>query len=587
MRLIACLLLFGTLGGCSLPSSSGPQSESGAQTSAEDSESAPEVDGSTSGDSSALPSVPTEQIVLTEGKTALVCVVYPTGNTDYATVADNLCTQLARQTGNTVTFSKFGSKNLSKTEGYASRIVVGEIAGLSDALFDATLRTKDSRVEQNGKDIVLLGRSSDAVIAARALLLDHTAWTNGSLLLDDAVFGKSKSGIYRIGDLRVGDSPISGYTLLADEKDRSAAEQIHEVIETYSGVLLPIATERTEGGRYLTVDSARSSDGYRIAAAGNGLGLSYDGVPSTLALMLQDIEQRFKKVSYGGDYEMSDLATEETVNGTVKIMTFNVLNPGSGSTHVGDRDDLAAAMILRELPDFLCLQEFDVGYRTSPNGLPTLLSEQYNEVQPQGVEERDIWNAIFYRKDLYSMVDCGYISFLANSIPALEYNYNGTTDGKTKFRSLLWAVLESKTDGTRYLIGNMHYSVNNEQADHIVESNFVIERFKALSAQFPDAVTLICGDYNSGTTWEQGGAYNMLQNGFFDTHAMAKRKTDTGTCHILGEAQSGTYESAAIDHVFTLSDLIVEAYATLTDADTLACSDHCPTVVRFSPKCDN
>ena len=42
----------------------------------------------------------------------------------------------------------------------------------------------------------------------------------------------------------------------------------------------------------------------------------------------------------------------------LKIMTFNVLN-GWNTTHIGERDDLAAEVILTEAPDVLCLQELD------------------------------------------------------------------------------------------------------------------------------------------------------------------------------------------------------------------------------------
>lgn len=533
--------------------------------------------------------LPTENLLpLTKDGKANVCVVFETGNEESNAFAKVLCNRLSEKTKNKVTFSKIGSKNYpNKSADYDHAIVIGEIEGVGDDLYaTVNLRSKDSVVVQKDKRIGLVGYSNEAIINARVMLLEHMTWQNGTLYLDPAVFGKIKTGNYDISNLTLGDIPVERFTILTDHAEAWMGERLRDLIVQYSGYILSVTADPAAAGTYRLIlnGSGAQLGGYEIKKDANDLLMLFDGRSSTFEIMRTVVERKLKGVSYGKSYQMEDLAMNYEVSNTVKIISFNVLNNGGDNTA---RCTIAADMILSELPDFFGLQEFDPAYRN--RSFIERISQLYAEAEPQGVALCDVWNPVFYRKDLYSLVDCGYFHFrqYLSDEDSVEYGYrlgeNGTSDGETKFRSLVWAVLEDRATGQRYLVGNFHYGVRGQakNSDQIKESTLVIERFQAIAAQYGNIPSLICGDYNSNINDKEGGAYQMLQNGFIDTWANASVKTDSGSCHILGEAQTGTY-SSAIDHIFTLSELDVRSYVTLTNPDLLTCSDHCPTVVEIA-----
>lgn len=593
--LLVCLLcatLAGVLCGC-LPGLGEPSETTGeTEPSGTSGETEPSQE-TTGGAESETTKDPTEGMIpLTRDGTALCCVVYESGNTESNELARAFCTRLEEKTGKTIAFSKVGSENYeARIDRYEFALVSGTLEGICDDLYaTVSLRNKDSAVVRDGKRIGLLGYTDEAIIYARSLFLDNLIWQNGTLYLDPAVFGKVRVGNYDIGEMRVGETALGSYSILTDAETAQAGEQLGELLTTYGGYLLPVTTDASAAGeRYLAVDTDAARNCYRISAEGKGLRFSYDGTVSTLKRLLLDVEKKLKGVSYGAIYKMEDLIMEHQISDTVKYLTLNVL--ASGKDDPGERDDLAAKMILSELPDFFGLQEFDTSYRKGgETNFKTLISEYYAEATPDGIPLSDVWTPVFYRKDLYDLVESGYTHFHEYLSPSesAEYGYGGgTTDRRTHNRGFAWAVVADKASGQRYLIASFHYGItassspNVAVSDQIKESNLIIRLFKELSERFGNIPSLICGDYNSTVSGVGYGAWNMLQNGFKDTWTNAATRTDIGTCHTLGQAQGGTYASA-IDHIFTLSDLDVRSYITLTSPELLNCSDHCPTVVEIA-----
>ncbi len=246
----------------------------------------------------------------------------------------------------------------------------------------------------------------------------------------------------------------------------------------------------------------------------------------------------------------------------------------------GTRDDATALLVLSELPDFVCLQEFDIGYRQANNGFIAQTQGQYTEVTANGIAPESVWNPIFYLTERYTMVESGFV-YLPDVAGAVEsVSYTGTADGKSRFRSLVWAVLRDRTDGSLYLIGNFHASL--PLATHPAEAAAVSEVLQGVAARYPGCVTLLCGDYNSRRTQPGGVLEQLRAKGFADTYDTAKVRNDSGTWHELGKAPGGRYESDAIDHILTLGGIHVQAYRILTDETLWTASDHCPTLLEFT-----
>lgn len=294
----------------------------------------------------------------------------------------------------------------------------------------------------------------------------------------------------------------------------------------------------------------------------------------------------------------------------VKLMSFNVLNGWGRNFSVYKtmltRSVQAAELIQRELPDVLCLQEFDYYYRYDSEFL-AMLTETYAEADTKDETPAKSWNPIFYKRSDFKLIESGGYDFVENGFVPVKtgngdketYPPHSTNCGKytypedstewkagydkSRFRSLSYAVLET-ADQTSLIVANTHYSMRSWC--HSDEVRFVTEKLAEIKRKHPYPL-LICGDFNSTTQW--GAAKQMLESGFFDTYDMAVEKDDRPSCHPssgkgTGEPDvmsEGSYKTHAIDHVYTDSVLPMDSYRILVEDELLSVSDHCPTMIQF------
>ena len=255
----------------------------------------------------------------------------------------------------------------------------------------------------------------------------------------------------------------------------------------------------------------------------------------------------------------------------IKIMTFNVLN-GWNTSNIGERDDIASNKILSLDPDVVGFQEMDDCYRLAQVPLSELISEKYAEAGKAHVT----WNPIFYKKDKFICIVFGEEEFEKGT------SYDYPKGGRSRFRTVCYAVLEDKASKARFILLNLHYDYNGKSAELTAEnqedeSGQVISLAKSLLERYEADALFVTGDYNCRI----GGVacVKMLEGGFVDTHALAEEKDDRGSCARLGDPLWGYYENAAIDHVFYMGkkELRVTKYQTVEDIR--AASDHAPVLV--------
>lgn len=258
----------------------------------------------------------------------------------------------------------------------------------------------------------------------------------------------------------------------------------------------------------------------------------------------------------------------------LKIMTFNVLN-GWNTTKIGERDDLAATVILEQMPDVLCLQEFDPCYRDAEHPLQELIAPIYAETG----NAHTTWNPIFYNREKLHPVAFGEIPFEKGT----RHNY--PRGGLSAFRTVFYALLESKDGRRRILVLNLHYDMCKDvevclenQAD---ESRQVVALAEELIRSYSPDALLVTGDYNSRI--EGVPCAYMLAHGFTDTHAVASEKDDQGSCSQLGKPLWGDY-SHAIDHVLYRADRPVRVLRYQTIDSIRDASDHAPVCVTLCLK---
>ena len=279
-----------------------------------------------------------------------------------------------------------------------------------------------------------------------------------------------------------------------------------------------------------------------------------------------------------------------------RIMTYNVwnvwcLNAKPPEQAAKYRIEGCAEIILENSPDFVCLQEYDHWYRCHSDGLHyMLISERYAEALPEGIDPNYVWNPIFYDRDKYTLVKNGIVEFKKEGIACYESAHYPDESDTSHFRTLVWAVLEDKTDGKKYVIGSTHYSVvggdENGVYTHAYEVKLVSDKIKELCAEY-EAVSFVCGDYNSPASTLDGGAADsyrlMTVAEFKDTYYLADKITDVGSCGRPGVVVERNYRDLGIDHVMTLSnDISVEAYCILNSERIRRFSDHNPVFVQFS-----
>ena len=295
------------------------------------------------------------------------------------------------------------------------------------------------------------------------------------------------------------------------------------------------------------------------------------------------------------------------------LMTFNVLNawtPGSPVYKTMSARSVGAAEFIKKvLPDVLCLQEFDYYYRNDGE-LLKLIADEYVEADTQDELAGKGWNAIFYRKGRYRVIESGGYNFTANGFSVVpikptegevlpkrasnchNYRYPEGSDeaknsvSRTRFRSLGWALLER--NGERVVVATTHFSLRlGCQAEETV---FVLEKLKELKERYGCRI-ILCGDFNSECKRENGAAFSLLENGLLDTYDMAVEKDDRASCHQssgkgvgsgeIDKMPGGSYKPHAIDHIFTDSSMAVDTYRIYAERELLAVSDHCPTMITF------
>ena len=583
-RIIGCLLLLAlifasvtVLGSCT--GTDGQTVESVEQTQGSET-SGSETDGG--GDSG--------YIALTENGKALYDLAYQSKNIPTDTMAVNdyrtICNQFAQKFETMLDGAEF---KVIKDSGVASSdkriIAVGNISGISDESCK-TLKARDSVINRNGDDLFIAGYTKAYVQRSVEKFMEAVKLIDGELYLSTEVLGTSYNTKYHISEINLGGESAFDYVISYAEGNETHAKLLQNKLRDESGYLMS-ATVGSTAEKAIVLDNTLE-DGYSIKVEGKKLVVSYSASGVAWDSVFQIFTNVLNNLDMGESLDLATLVSDSNGGAGRKLLSFNVLNVWNKNGDPSSRDDGAASMVLKHMPDFICLQEFDVGYRNAENGFISLVSEKYSEVSVNGVNPNEIWNPIFYLKDKYTVVESGYVYFpsVVQSYEPSSYTGYDFGDGKTssRFRSLVWAVLEDKTDGTQYLVGSTHLSMPTEGTDkapyHTAEANKITEVMTAKAAQYEGIVTLLAGDLNSRRG--QDGTARLMTNGFKDTYDLALIRNDYGTSNDNNVGPEKGYMTNAIDHVLTLNDLAVDSYFVLTDSELFSISDHMPTIVQFS-----
>ena len=518
---------------------------------------------------------------LTENGKALYAVVYQASDfaagvtsTDAYETALSITTKL----NGLLSDANFKTVSSSRIPEGMKVIAVGKVAGVSDSYFE-DLRFRDWRLDENNGNISVAGYIHSAFYIASERVKDAVKLIDGELYLKKEVLGTSFHDSYSIQSMTVNGKSAFDYEISYTGNNLDLAEILRDKIRVVSGVILPVVENGT-AEKQIVIECSPEATGYRVACEGDTLVISYADTLDR-ELLEMNLERTLSSVTSGGSLEWKDVEKNYSLMGGRRLITFNVLNVWNGA-NPGSRDDATVRMIKAYMPDFICLQEFDIGYRNASNGLISQLSEDYAEVTLSGVEQNYVWNPIFYNKDRYTVLESGFVYLPDHTTSNESKNYLATPDKTSRFRSLVWAVLKDKTTNEVFVIGNLHFSVTDGAAVQGGEATVVINTIKGVAARYEGCTTLVAGDYNSNRQSSTMGIGTMLSKGFYDTYDSAYHRNDYATTHGTGKVPSTGYLKNAIDHVLSLERLDVQAYLVLVDEEILPASDHCPTVIQFN-----
>lgn len=250
------------------------------------------------------------------------------------------------------------------------------------------------------------------------------------------------------------------------------------------------------------------------------------------------------------DVEIKSAQDRVEDNSELLIASYNTAAPWGNlikGTYTTRRAHLFAQQMNNTLPDSFGVQEIN-----------TFWVEHFKELLPQydyyGVkrggdseEKTSEMSGIFYLKEKYSLLDSG--TFWISNTPDTESKF----DGAACYRICSYAVLENKATGFKYIHMNTHLDHVSTEAQNL-GGNLILNKSQELKKNYPDAKTVITGDFNQSI---DGEAIKILSaNGFISANTVVENGDKVATYH----GWTGNKEDAPIDFIFADNTMKIKSY---------------------------
>lgn len=258
----------------------------------------------------------------------------------------------------------------------------------------------------------------------------------------------------------------------------------------------------------------------------------------------------------------------------LRVMTYNIrLDLASdGKNAWPQRRDMVAALIAREAPDLLGMQEVLIGQKQD-------LERALPEFRMIGVarddgREKGEFSPIAYRHERFTVIEAGTI-WLSETPTTPSKGWDAAYP-----RIATWALLRDRKSGQTLRILNTHFDHVGVIAKH--QSAVLIASWLKLGA-WAQLRTIVMGDFNSVP---DSSAYHMLaasEAGALRDARLVSRTPPYGPPGTFNAFRIQSNEAAPIDHIFLSEGMQVDRYAVLTQhyGGRLP-SDHYPVVVELT-----
>jgi endonuclease/exonuclease/phosphatase family metal-dependent hydrolase len=185
--------------------------------------------------------------------------------------------------------------------------------------------------------------------------------------------------------------------------------------------------------------------------------------------------------------------------------------------------------------------------------LRSLPGYAYTGVGREDGKEQGEHSAIFYRTDLFELVDHGDF-WLSETPDKPSIGWDAVLP-----RICSWGHFRIKDSGEEFLFFNLHFDHVGKQA-RVESAKLVVEKMQELGKGLP---TFLTGDFNVDQTHES--YRTLVSTGYLsDSYETAElRYALNGTFNAY---RSSDYTTSRIDHVFVSPEVHVLKYGVLTDS---------------------
>lgn len=240
---------------------------------------------------------------------------------------------------------------------------------------------------------------------------------------------------------------------------------------------------------------------------------------------------------------------------TVKIMSWNILNPSWGGGPVDNRADSFVNTIKAEMPDVFGLQEASQKWHDKFASLP----ETYVPVNMRTDADKAAMTMFFYNAQKLTLIESGIEDL----------------DKGSDIRIVSWAVFQVKDTAVKFLLTNTHPDSRSKQC--LEHTRQYIEIVQKLYKE-KGLPLLSVGDFNAT---ESSASYLLhTSDGFTDAkYADGVTLLNDADSYLQGDyGGTVTTGKGSRDHLFFKGDVTPVTFTTLVTDDTLIVSDHLPII---------
>lgn len=427
-------------------------------------------------------------------------------------------------------FYKEGYNTISEFE-----ILVGKTNRPESKEFLSNLKCDDYGYEMVGQKLVIAGHTPEMTVKAVEHFIENVLGEASETVF----FSNESQFIYIKNDypadiIKINEVNISEYVIVYPyfnkNNEKTFATMLQSKIMSMSGFYLSIDTDKNSssdryeiiiGGDSQNIDeelrnaAKELEDGkYLLTAKGKNVLLASKtnaGMMNAIDTLIAGLtpENGKKDSNYMlGKSTPSDISEKEFLS----TMSFNV--------YVGnitqERIDRVIEMIIKYMPDTFGVQEATEKWITSlASALPDYA---YVGEGRDGGGNKGEYSAVFYRKDKFTLLDGG-TKWLSDTPDVKGSKY----EESNCVRIMSYAVLERKSDGSRFIHVNTHL-------DH-VSSTAREKQTKVLLQEIgklPDYPVILTGDFNCNSS---SAPYNQILDGFNNASKKAEVTEDSATYH--------------------------------------------------------